>query len=59
MKEFPVHLAYLSKERITMKISEELLSEAEMLAAQITVTSQEAADYRSGCIVFGCGMGTD
>ncbi len=42
-----------------MKISAEMLSEAEVLAAQITVTSQEAADYRSGCIVFGCGMGSD
>ena len=42
-----------------MKITEELLSKAEMLVAQITVTSQEAADYMSGCIVFGCGMGTD
>ena len=42
-----------------MKITAEMLSEAEELAAQITVTSQEAADYRSGCIVFGCGMGSD
>ena len=49
----------IANERIIMKISKELLSEAEALAAQIKATSQEAADYRSGCIVFGCGMGSD
>lgn len=42
-----------------MKISKELLSEAEALAARISTTSQEAADYRSGCISFGCGMSLD
>ena len=42
-----------------MEISKELLSEAEALAVQITATSQEAADYRSGCISFGCGLSLD
>ena len=42
-----------------MKISAEMLSDAEVLASQITVTSQEAAGYVSGCISFGCGMALD
>ena len=42
-----------------MKISAEMLSEAEMLVAQITVASQEAAGYVPGCISFGCGLSLD
>lgn len=42
-----------------MEISHEMFVEAEMFLDAIAVHSQEAMDYRSECIRFGCGMGYD
>lgn len=42
-----------------MEVSTEMLVEAEMFLERVTEYSQEAVNYRSECIRFGCGMGYD